>query len=581
MMWPNRWVQRFDVDADNNLMPSSSAQNELRSFCPRVSILIPNYNNGRASSLNNQFDLIGDLCQSLWDTLHDDPTPFEILACDDGSTDDSLETLRDWSQKNWPMESGGGGRPFLELIEREHCGVLAVTANLLSRQARGEYLARLDGDVICLTPGWVSQLCEVFDRAPDRLGVVGPKQLSVDRRIHAFGDWLLHPLGYHHIAHGAERHAVRQPMACDHVMGCFYCCKKSVYEALGGYDEAFLRGQTIDFGLRARLAGYDCIAAPQIEFVHAHGYRQSRATTADTAVGVRRSLDVFEAKWGFDRLTPDLDYVRRTYAGTPLLWNSRWFAGAQENWPGDPTPNSDGKALTIEKTDWLRYTQDQAFKRKMDFRTSAAVDVFRQLNEKPDRVVLLGAGPGLIAHLLAMAGLPIVATDRHQANLDLAKQCADKQDYPASAQGGPQWIYQDDPRRLPFEDGQVQMILLFDQLERHPNPVGLLAEVHRVLAPDRVAVIVCQSTGSSTESPFDGQHGYSSSQLVMQLQAVRGFGLLSNPGRPAPGEPIALVAKRVDRPTHMPPAQPPVLTEIRANQVETALKTTARAVSAA
>ena len=63
-------------------------------------------------------------------------------------------------------------------------------------------------------------------------------------------------------------------MLVDHVMGCFYCCRKRVFDELDGYDETFLRGQTIDFSLRARLAGWSCIAVPHIEYVHAHGQRK-------------------------------------------------------------------------------------------------------------------------------------------------------------------------------------------------------------------------------------------------------------------------------------------------------------------
>src|SRR5438874_2081549 len=107
---------------------------------PRVSILIPNFNNGKQSSKSGQQDLLGDLLQSLRDTLKGDTTPFEIIAYDDGSTDDSLATLRERAQLKCP-----DGRPFLELIEAEHCGYLSRVANILSRKARGEILVRLDG----------------------------------------------------------------------------------------------------------------------------------------------------------------------------------------------------------------------------------------------------------------------------------------------------------------------------------------------------------------------------------------------------------------------------------------------------
>ena len=68
---------------------------------PRGSILIPNYNNGRQNSDTGREDLIGILVESLQRTLADDPMPFEVIAFDDGSTDDSLDTLRGWFKRCW------------------------------------------------------------------------------------------------------------------------------------------------------------------------------------------------------------------------------------------------------------------------------------------------------------------------------------------------------------------------------------------------------------------------------------------------------------------------------------------------
>ncbi len=519
---------------------------------PRVSILIPNFNNGRASSINGQIDLIGNLLQSLWDTLVEDTTPFEIIAYDDGSTDDSLATLRAWSQKRWPETSGGrateGGR-FLTLIEAEHCGVLAKNANCLSRQARGDIFARLDGDTICLTPKWVTKLCAIFDDGPPRLGVVGPKQLRLDGRIHAFGDWVIHPNGYTHIAAGMERYAVQTPMEVDHVMGCFYCHRRAVYEELGGYDEAILRGQTIDFGLRARLAGWSCVAVPQIEFVHAHGQRGVRQTTADSAAGVKQALDTFEEKWGFNRLAPDMDEIRRRYAGTPLLWNARFFATEVDGWPSEATPPVE-TPVKIEQTDWLRYTKDAAFKQAIDLRVALTLDVIRQAG-RPNKVGIVGAGPGLLAHLLAMQGVSVVATERHAGWVKFARQCVLNQSYPAEAGGKPQFVQQTDARRLPLETGAVELLLLFDQLERHPNPVALLREAHRVLAPDKLMVLMVKRKPAAELSATSPLHPYSMQQLVMQLQALGGWTVLSDPAKDDPNRDIIMIVRRAAMPAGM------------------------------
>ena len=140
---------------------------------PVASILIPNFNNGRLRSRDGTRDFIGDLLRSLEATLSDEPTPFEVLVADDGSTDDSLATCRAWARRSWP-----DGRPFLRLIERPHRGVLSQVLNDLMREARGSYFFRLDGDIVVHTPRWVSALCRVFESAPPDLGIIGPKQLT-------------------------------------------------------------------------------------------------------------------------------------------------------------------------------------------------------------------------------------------------------------------------------------------------------------------------------------------------------------------------------------------------------------------
>ncbi len=518
---------------------------------PRVSILIPNYNNGRESSHGAMRDLIGELLQSLHDTLADEATPFEIIAYDDGSTDDSVATLREWSRRTRP-----DGQPFLELIEAEHCGVLARTANILSRRAAGDILARLDGDVVCLTRNWVSKLCRVFDEGPPRLGVVGPKQLREDLRIHAFGDWILHPNGYTHIAAGHDRYAVRHPMEVDHVMGCFYCCRKEVFDDLDGYDEDFLRGQTIDFGLRARLRGWQCIAVPQIEFIHHHGLRVARKTAADSGKGVVRSLRVFEDKWGFNRIAPDLDAVRRRYRGTPLLWNARWFAGDEAaSQPPVSTP------IHIESTEWGRYAKDPAFRTAVDYRVGVATDLAQQ-EPKAKTIVLVGAGCGLLGHLIALRGVSCTGLELNEARVAFARQCVSSRQYHG---GPPRFEHQPDLRRLPLENGQTDLLLLFDQLECHPNPVGLLAEAHRVLGPGKTLGIISRRAAAREDCPTDHEHRYQWPQLTTQIRAVGGWDLFVDPLGDNPNRDMIALAKRLpDTPqveTATDPATRPVSAE--------------------
>lgn len=503
---------------------------------PRVSVLIPNYNNGKASSRDGQTDLIADLLQSLHDTLHDDPTPLEIIAYDDGSTDDSLQTLRDWSKKNWR-----GGQPFLTLIEAEHCGVLSVGANRLVRASKGEFTARLDGDTQVLTRHWASKLCQIFDQGPQRLGTVGPKQLRPDGKIHAFGDWLLHPKGYHHIDAGADRDTVTHALEVDHVMGCFYCQKRAVYDEVGGYDESILRGQTIDIGLSARLKGWSCWAVPQIEYVHRHGLRGARQTTADTQEGVTKTLDTFRKKWGFCRLSPDLDVVRRKFNGTPLLWNAQVFGTPPET--VTPPTTKDTPALSIEQSEWSRYGKEPAFKQTTDLRVAIALQVISQLG-KPKKVAVLGCEAGLTTHLLSGQGIACLSTDPDPAKIALAKQCITNQTYPGDR---PVFAHQDDPGRFPLEDGSADLALLFDQIESHHNPVALLRSTHRVLAKDGLVVIVTRRP-SQARNPREAERSYRATELIAQINAVGGWQVMSDPRQGDPTHPLILIAKRLSLP---------------------------------
>lgn len=527
----------IDTGADHSAASVASAADAEKADAPRVSVLIPNYNNGSQSSQMGDRDLLGELLQSLEDTLKDDPTPFEVIAYDDGSTDDSLATLRRWAGRCWP-----DGRPFLELIEAPHCGVLSRTANVLSRKARGDILARLDGDVVCLTDRWVSKLVEVFDTGPPRLGVVGPKQLGPEMRIHAFGDWLLHPNGYTHVANGLPRDAVTQPLEVDHVMGCFYCCKKAVFEDLDGYDERFLRGQTVDFGVRARLKGWSCIAVPQIEFIHNHALRKFRATTADSMHGVVDSLRVFRDKWGFSRLAPDLDEVRQRYAGTPLLWNARWFAG-----PYDGVPVDQSEPDTPAATEWGLYETDDAFRGRVDSRLA---EVLKLAGERGNQVstTVLGAACGLLPHLLVTNGLRCFALERGAGNVALARRCVATKTYTGP---GPELQEWPDARVLPLTDRCVGLLVVVEEMERHPNPVVLLREAARVLEEDgRLVLISRPRTGEP--GPTDIGHPYTLQELVSQVHGAGGWSVINDAEEAGQDGEIVVVAKQLLPATPVP-----------------------------
>ena len=472
---------------------------------PRVSILIPNFNNGVESSKDGTTNLILDLLTSLEQTLRTETQPFEILVYDDGSSDDSLETLRQWSKKTW-----SNGTAFLTLIENEHCGILSITANKLSRMAKGDILARLDGDVFCLTPNWVSKLIAHMDQNIPNLGIIGPKQLKPTLMIHSYGDFLIHPHGYVHIAGGMPRHSVKRTLEVDHVMGCFYCIKKEVFEDLGGYDENFLRGQTVDFGLRARKAGWRAFAVPDIEFVHNHVGRKDRDTKADSKEGVYQTLDTFEEKWGFNRLVPDMEWIAKKYEGSPILWNKVFF-GDQAYKPRK-IPASE---IDFNQTEWANFANNQTFQTKINLRLVACFDVIKQVKIIPNPLVILGIGDGLVTHLIANQGGHVLAFDERAGHVEFANKCLQNQTYPLK-RPTIQTLDQADKTNLP--DASVDQILIDRILERHLNPTRILLEAARILKPEHYLVIV-----SDRKQFVPGEDHSDPATLVKTMTTHRSF----------------------------------------------------------
>lgn len=480
---------------------------------PTVSILIPNYNNGPSSALDRQRDFLSDLLTSLRSTLEHDPTPVEIIIADDGSTDESLETARQWSRKQW-SQGNREKHPFCRLIELEHCGVLSVVANRLTSEAQGDIIVRLDGDIVVHTDNWASELKRIFDSAPPRVGIIGPKQLAPDGSIHAFGDWMLHPRGYHHVAQGVNADAITRAMEVDHVMGCFYCFTREVWNAVGEYDENFLRGQTVDYTVRARLAGYTVWAVPTIEFSHYHSMRDKRTNVADTDDGLNTTRRRFQEKWGFDRIVPDLDVVAKKYAGTPLLWNAAVFGPSTHT----NAPQMSQQEL-MEKTRWGSYQRNENVQALVSAQLSVIEQTIGVQSQPVEHIVQVGSGDGLLCHMLAQKGFRMTGVDRDAQLIALAQAVTERATYNETP---PTFAHQDD-RTLPVDDQCADVVLLLNVLESHPNPVGLLKDVHRIMRPGGVAIVLTGKRPTPLDTDMPHVHRYRPHELKGQLHSMALF----------------------------------------------------------
>ena len=114
---------------------------------PTISVILPVYN---ASEF---------LLEALESITNQTFTDWEMIAINDGSTDNSLEILQEYAKKE----------PRLRIISRENRG-LPRTLNEGIELAQGEYIARMDADDISLPDRFEKQLTFLFKKNLDLCG---------------------------------------------------------------------------------------------------------------------------------------------------------------------------------------------------------------------------------------------------------------------------------------------------------------------------------------------------------------------------------------------------------------------------
>jgi glycosyltransferase involved in cell wall biosynthesis len=117
------------------------------SHCPAISVIMPVYNT--AEYLREAIDSVLD------QTFRD----FELIIVDDGSTDGSVELVKTYSDSR------------IILVENDSNNGICYALNVGISLARGQFLARMDSDDICLRLRFEKQM-ERFFMEPE-LGILG------------------------------------------------------------------------------------------------------------------------------------------------------------------------------------------------------------------------------------------------------------------------------------------------------------------------------------------------------------------------------------------------------------------------
>ncbi len=243
---------------------------------PLVSVIMPAY---------NAANYIGAAIESV---LIANYRNFELIVIDDGSTDDTKETVagfKDDKIRYFYKENGGP----------------ASARNIGIKNAAGDFLVFLDADDM-IVPNFISGHLAEFEKNPDAELVYCDDCLMDEEE---------RPLRVIKRPEYAERKfLIRDLFRCGFPVVPFRgCIKKSVFEKIGLYEESLLVAEDFDMVRRAVKCGLKmCHLRSPLYLRRMTAESLSRTFTVDKLKFHFKVLKRFTDTFGYDELFPDVKW---------------------------------------------------------------------------------------------------------------------------------------------------------------------------------------------------------------------------------------------------------------------------------
>ena len=283
---------RKSIDAKVELLDYGYRVRYNISISPLVTLIIPT---------RNQLKLIRQCVSSILEkTTYSN---YEIIIINNGSDDISTLGYLKKIENNIKIRVLHDPQPF-NYSALNNAGV---------KLARGEIIGLINNDVEVISPNWLDEMVSHAVRV--EVGAVGA-------RLWYDGDMMQHAgviLGIHGVAGHVHRFLPRGNMGyCGRasliqsfsaVTGACLLVRKSVYEEIGGLNEADLQvaGNDIDFCLRLREAGYRNIFTPYAELYHHESASRGFDDTPEKQARSAKEVAYMKQRWG-DALLNDPAY---------------------------------------------------------------------------------------------------------------------------------------------------------------------------------------------------------------------------------------------------------------------------------
>lgn len=244
---------------------------------PQLSILIISYN-------TRQMTL--ECIASVYDQTQ---TPFELIVVDNASTDGSAEAIAE-------------AFPQVTLLAETTNHGFAPAHDIATPHARAPWILLLNPDTVVLNEA-IDKLMAFAQRCPDA-GIWGGRTLFGDGSLNPGSCWgrmtlwstLCRVVGLSGFFPKSElfnsetygRWPRDTERDVDIVQGSFFLMRRADWDALGGFEPAFIMyGEEADLCLRAKAQGFQPRICPEAEIIHYGG--ASETVRADKIVRLMRA----------------------------------------------------------------------------------------------------------------------------------------------------------------------------------------------------------------------------------------------------------------------------------------------------
>ncbi|MDA8226871.1 MAG: glycosyltransferase [Desulfitobacterium hafniense] len=228
----------------------SKSNPDSQSSSPRVSLIIPAYNN---------LHLTIQCLEAVFQTLPASKIETEIIVVNNASTDGTKEYLE-------------GLIPKINVVNIPSNSAFSGACNKGAEIAKGEYLVFLSNDTI-VTGNWLAEILKPLLRDKS-IGMVGCKLIYPNETIQHAGVGYTNVHGWLepvHVYRGYPRYApeVMNSKEMQAVTGACFAIRRELYLEIGRLDQGYINGlEDIDLCLKVKAAGFKVYYEPKAEVFH-------------------------------------------------------------------------------------------------------------------------------------------------------------------------------------------------------------------------------------------------------------------------------------------------------------------------